>query len=533
MKFTSKKRKVILFGGLFLLAAASIGIFALTAAARAARSYQIEEAYLGSLQETFEADGTVRSLQSAELSWKTIGTIGAVNVAAGDRVAQGDELANLEESSLSPVVILARVELIDARQTLKELQRSHSQRAAALKAVEDAKEALENARNPEPAQAAAAQAAANAEKAYQTARRAYEILATPASQEAIDQAYANLLLTKNRLGQTKDLVERIRRQLDKPKDSLAFWESRGDYRKMLRGLEAQLASQQVAYDEASRRYERLLQPPDALELSATEADMNAARAEWEKAQREVERLAGGLSQGELALLEARLGDARRSYERVKDGPAEDDLLAAEARVTAAEAALASVRITAPFDGVVTLVAGKPGSKAVPGMTAFRIDDLSSLLVEAQVSEIDINKVHLGQVVSLHMDAFSPAFAAAMGEQDASFSGTVVEVSQVGVEQDGLTFYPVTIEVQEGDGWVLPGMTATAVFLVAEYEDALLVPSQAIRYQGGEQVVYTLIRGEPRAVPVRLGASDGRSSQVLEGELQAGDTVVTAFPEDAQ
>lgn len=531
MRSFFQNKKTLLLAGLILIAALLLGAIALGGAARASTGYQTEEIRRGSLQETFEASGMVRARQSALLIWKASGTVGAVNAQAGESVSRGQELASLDPGSLSPEMILARVELIEARRALEELQQSSSQRALAMKAVEEAELALESARHPEQGQAEAAQAAASAEKALQQARQRYEILSTPASQEAIDQAYANLVLSENKLNETKNTVARIQRQLDKPEGSLAFFESKGDYRKLLRTLELQLASQQLDYDEARRRYEQLLAPPDPVELAAAEADLDAAQAEYDRAQREVARAEDGLTPGEIALLEAELTDSQRAFERVKDGPAQGDLLAAEARVTAAEAALESVHVFAPFDGVVTEVASEAGSRVQLGTPAFRIDDLSSLLVEVLVSEIDIAKVETGQQVTLRLDAFSPAFATAAGEQDSTFSGKVVEVLGVGDVLNGLTVYPVTVEILDGGRWVRPGMSATATFIVNEYEDVLLVPNHAIRYENGERVVYLMRGGDPVKQPVRLGATDGLYSQLLEGELQAGDQVVTVFPEE--
>lgn len=107
---------------------------------------------------------------------------------------------------------------------------------------------------------------------------------------------------------------------------------------------------------------------------------------------------------DLALAEARLNDARRAYERLLKGPDSEEVAAAQARVAAAQATLNLAHLTAPFDGTITQVVPSAGDQVSSGMLGFRIDDLSSLLVDVQVSEVDINNVRVGQDATLLFDA---------------------------------------------------------------------------------------------------------------------------------
>jgi HlyD family secretion protein len=483
----------------------------------------------GNLRVTIAADGLVQARQSAVLIWKTTGTVAAPAASVGASIRAGETLAEIEPVSLPPELILAQVQQIEAQRALDQLLHSNARQSQALKAVEEAEQQLENARHPEALQASAAQALAEAQSAWEAASRQVAILEKPASQAAIDQANSNLQISENRLNQLKEQVAKIQRQLNKPKSSLEFWESQGDYRKMLKGLEAQLSRQQLAYDQKLANYNRLLAPPDPLELAAAQAAEALASAELEQAQREVDRVIDGVSAGEIALLEAKLGDARREYDRVKDGPAPEDIQSAQARLTAAQATLEMARITAPFDGVITQVFSQPGDQAAPGRQAFRLDDLASLRVEVFVSEVDILKVKLGQRVELTFDGVSPETVQSISSQaQASFQGRVIEVLDVGTNRAGMTTYPVTIEVETGSEWIYPGMTATAIFTTQEIEDVILVPNAALHYENGSRAVYVLRGGSPILVPVELGATNGIYSQLLAGDLEAGDLVVTRF-----
>jgi HlyD family secretion protein len=157
--------------------------------------------------------------------------------------------------------------------------------------------------------------------------------------------------------------------------------------------------------------------------------------------------------------------------------------------------------------------------------AFRIDNLKNLLVDVGVSEIDINQISAGQPVTLSFDAV-------LGKE---YQGEIVEVSPVGVKQQGLVSFKVTIELLDADEDVRPGLTAAVSIVVRQVEDALLVPNRAVRWVKGEQVVYlatdpdNVIASNLKMVPVTLGASSDEFSEVLGGDINVGDLVVLNPP----
>ena len=177
-------------------------------------------------------------------------------------------------------------------------------------------------------------------------------------------------------------------------------------------------------------------------------------------------------------LHANLEAAEREYERVKNGPDPDDVTLAEARISAAQASLDTATITAPFDGVITAVEVLARGSGSPSSLAFRIDNLDNLLVDVSVSEVDINQIGVGQPVIL-------AFDAILGKE---YQGEVVEVSPVGVQQQGLVSFEVTIQIIDADEEVRPGLTAAVQIVVRQVEDALMIPNRAVRWVKGEQVI---------------------------------------------
>jgi len=161
---------------------------------------------------------------------------------------------------------------------------------------------------------------------------------------------------------------------------------------------------------------------------------------------------------DAALKLGQLEDAQRTYDRLKDGPNPQDVAAAKAKVAAAQTVLDQARISAPFDGVVTDASVLPGDQVKAGEMAFQVDDLSRLLIDLEVSEVDINAISVGQEVTVNFDAV----------QGKDYRGVVAEV------------------------YVLEGETLTPI-------------------------------------EVRLGATSEAYSEVVGGDLQAGDLIVLNPP----
>ena len=226
---------------------------------------------------------------------------------------------------------------------------------------------------------------------------------------------------------------------------------------------------------------------------------------------------------DLALKEARYEDAKRTYERLADGPNENDLAAAQARVDAAQATLNLAYLTTPFTGTVTEAFPLPGDQVTTGTAAFRVDDLSSLQVDVDLSEVDINNVTLGQAVSLTFDAI-------LGK---NYHGQVIKVSQAGNIVNGIVNFTVTVELTDADEMVKPGMTAAVNIVVKEIKDAVLVPNRAIRLVDNNYVVYIFKDGMAQQVKIRLGSSSDTMSVVVGGDLNEGDSVILNPPVNLQ
>jgi len=344
---------------------------------------------------------------------------------------------------------------------------------------------------------------------------------------ALEDLYENAAAAA---AQAQSAVAQARDQLDK-----------ADYRYLLNQpgnryspeeLKSAKAKLHLAQIEKNSKQERYNNAAGATNKAYAQILLTAAINQYQQARWYVNWLQEGADDIEMSILNANvtvalasLESAERQYDKVKDGPDPDDIKMAEARIAGAQASLDAVFITAPFDGVITAVEALPGDLVVPNSLAFQIDNLNNLLVDVAVSEVDINQISVGQPVTL-------AFDAILGKE---YQGEVVSVSPVGILEQGLVSFEVTIKVLDADEEVRPGLTAAVQIVVRQVEDALLVPNRVVRWVNGEQVVYVSTTGEAptmedlNRIPVTLGASSDEFTELLEGELQEGDFLVLNPP----
>jgi HlyD family secretion protein len=224
------------------------------------------------------------------------------------------------------------------------------------------------------------------------------------------------------------------------------------------------------------------------------------------------------AENDLALKKAELDGAQRTYDRLTAGNTAE-ITAAEARVEAAQATLNLARVISPFAGTVTESHTLQGDQVSAGATAFRVDNLSSLLVDVKVSEVDINNVSIGQPVTLNFDAI-------LGKE---YHGEIIEVTQAGTVEQGVVNFTVTVELTDADSAVKPGMTAGVNIVVEELQDVLLIPNRAVRLVDGERVIYVLVDGQPVQKDIRLGSSSDTMSIVASGDVAEGDLVILNPP----
>jgi HlyD family secretion protein len=320
-----------------------------------------------------------------------------------------------------------------------------------------------------------ATALAVAQNTLDDAQRILYNLTHPGKQVDIDQAYANMVLAKDQLDTARDNYEPYAK---KPQNNLA----RANF--LLRFTEAQ-----QRYDSAVRVYNSFVGTANAIDIAVAEGNVAVAKAHLELAQQD--------------------------YDAAVSGPNSQSPSEAEARLAAAQSVVGLANIKAPFAGTITDAYPHQGDIVSSGVVAFQLDDLNHLQVDVEVSEVDINRVQVGQTATLTLDA----------APDTEYTGKVVAVAMAGVVDQGAVNFRVTVQLSDADEFVLPGMTAAVNIVVTELQDVLLVPNRAVRFQDGDRIVYVLRNGVTLPITITLGASSETYSEVVSGDLQEGDTII--------
>jgi HlyD family secretion protein len=256
-----------------------------------------------------------------------------------------------------------------------------------------------------------------------------------------------------------------------------------------------------------------------IDITDTYLDHGVPKVRYTRGYADAETIAD--ADEKLALAKAQLDDARRNADRLKNGADPVDIAAAKSRVAAAQATLDMAHIIAPFDGTVTQADPAIGNQVSAGKVAFRVDDLSHLMVDVQVSEVDINTVAVGQDATLTFDAI-------LGRAN-PYHGKVAQVSQAGDTVQGVVSFVVTVELTDADELVKPGMTTAVNIVINEQKDVVLIPNRAVRLVNTERSVYLLVNGQPKLTKLKLGATDGINSVLVSGDIKEGDSIILNPP----
>ncbi|WP_180901843.1 efflux RND transporter periplasmic adaptor subunit [Martelella soudanensis] len=217
--------------------------------------------------------------------------------------------------------------------------------------------------------------------------------------------------------------------------------------------------------------------------------------------------------------------------------AEARLDVAKAELALAELRLSKATIRSPIDGIVlyrNVDVGQTFTTSLEAPTLFVIaGDLSRMELRVDIDEADVGKVEPGQKASFTVEAFP----------DKRFPAEIDTIRYASELNSAVVTYKAVLLVDNSERLLRQGMTATADILVSETDDVILVPTAALRFvpagydaptsAGDERTAWLLRNGEPLPVPITVGASDGRYTVVVGGDLRAGDMVITGNGRDAR
>jgi HlyD family secretion protein len=233
-----------------------------------------------------------------------------------------------------------------------------------------------------------------------------------------------------------------------------------------------------------------------------------------------------------------LDNSRNAYEQAQTQIKRDEATVAqlETALHAAEINLGDTEIVSPIDGTIVSRSVEPGQTVAAGSETpplFLVTaDLTVVHVDAKAGEKDIVEVKPGGNASFTVEAYP----------NRRFAGEVTQVRPLPQTIQNVATYNIVISAPNPERLLEPGMMATISIVVDRRDDVIRAPNRALRYlprdlavpngSGGPRVppdrssqLWILRDGKPIAITVQLGLDDGANTEIVEGDLQAGDELI--------
>lgn len=280
-------------------------------------------------------------------------------------------------------------------------------------------------------------------------------------------------------------------------------------------------------------------------LAAAGGNLVKAKALSTDADRQSRRAAELFEQKLVSQADRDSAHANLESARASIAVAEGSVAQARAALGQAKVNLAYTVITSPTDGVVISRAvdeGQTVAATLSAPTLFTIaQDLRKMEVHTNVAESDIGKLADDMQVSFTVDAYPSE----------RFKGRIRQIRNAAQTVQNVVTYDAVIDVDNPDLRLKPGMTANASFVYAKRDNALLAPNAALRFRPppeltkvlnppkraegrgdgppNERTLWVLREGQPVALKVQTGVSDGSQTEILGAELNEGDLLITDAP----
>jgi HlyD family secretion protein len=312
----------------------------------------------------------------------------------------------------------------------------------------------------------------------------------------------------------------------------------------LRLFDARVKQSQGALNQAKARL---------IDAEATIAEKNRVLAFM----RQARQLSGGQlpAKQDIVTAEANLKRALAQKNLILGSIAQ-----AEGQLKFDQTNLVKASIRTPIDGIVLdrrIEKGQTVAASLQTPVMFTVaKNLTEMKLKVDVDEADVGKVKLGQSASFNVDAYP----------DKSFPARISEIRYAPQTVGGVVTYQVVLLVSNADLLLRPGMTATADITVDQARDVWLVPNAALKFSPAKKnknnkdkkkepsfleklfprsavrrpaktsedkkkkkespKIWILENKQPKAIPVKVGLTDGDMNQVTAPELEEGMSVIT-------
>ncbi len=257
-----------------------------------------------------------------------------------------------------------------------------------------------------------------------------------------------------------------------------------------------------------------------------EAQVNTAKNNLASAQNELDLRNAGYTEDQIRAQEALVNQAKASV-------ASQRAMISQAYANAQryQAELDKTMLVSPLNGIVTQIDAKVGEIVFPTTAAPKQTALATVMsegnfqIEANVAEVDIAKVKIGDKAKITLDAYG---------NDVNFEASVTKIDPAETLVEGVSTYKTTFQFTNQDERIRSGMTANLDIMTDRRENVIIIPQRAVTAKDGERTVRLLVpnpqdASEPpvlKEVPVKTGLrGTGGQIEIIEG-VNEGDKVIT-------
>lgn len=456
----------------------------------------------GEVSQTISVTGRVKPARDVGLSFEKSGRVAAVYHEVGDRVGAGDYLVALDNADISAQLAQAKATVKSGQAKLLELRNGARpedilvSQVAVQNAVNDAVNDIKNSY-------------VNTDDAIRN--KVDQFISNPQS----SSPHLSLVILDSQL---KTDIEAGRPVME---NMLSSWDSSIselggalDVTPYIDEAKANLRTAQSYLDKIALAVNSLTPSSN---ISQTTID--GYKAAIALGRTNVTTALNGLTAAEEKLV-----TAQSQLNLKKAGTVEEQIVAqeavvegAEANVLNLEAQLAKAAIFSPIKGMVTKQDAKVGEIAPAGVVLVSVISSAKYEIEANIPEADIAKIKIGDRAEVTLDAYG---------SDVVFKATLSKIDPAETIIDGVATYKTTLQFDENDERVKPGMTANTDISGNKHENVLYIPGRTITTKDGVKTV-NLVEGDSvREVIVTTGLRGSSGNVEILSGLEEEDNVKT-------
>lgn len=245
-------------------------------------------------------------------------------------------------------------------------------------------------------------------------------------------------------------------------------------------------------------------------ISTAQASLNTAQNTLNNAQDQLNLKKAGTAPEQLAYQEALVAQATANVEAQ-----EGQLLSAQAGVQNAQAQIEKTILKAPFDGVITKVDWDNGEIISAGALAVAVISTANFEIDANIPEVDIASIAIGNPVNVVLDAI----------QNETLTAKVVAIDPAETIVDGVVNFNVTIVIDKPDPRLKSGLTSNLAIITQQKNDILVIPEYAIIENDAGLFARKIENGNTVDVPIQIGIRSQEGFVEVVSGLVEGDNVV--------